>query len=91
MSRRDNRGTYERRNARARADGWTGYGQMRYWRSRWSEATVRRLAARCCHGDHELERAGSLLCRECNEKVNPIDRPREGKWQARLVKAAMNS
>ena len=46
----------ERRNERARAQGWTSYGQQRYWLARFridQAGTATRLADRICHGEHE--------------------------------------
>lgn len=86
------RDTLARRNTRAKAEGWSSYGQRRYWTARWSRQTAERLAAKVCHGHKEESRKGSIMCSECNSRVNPNTKSggerREGDWRARLVNAA---
>ena len=74
---------YERRNARARARGWSSYGQMRYWLPRFGvrpdgsvdkelqAETAIRLGRRICP-DHPRagNRTGSYLCKACDLLVN---------------------
>jgi len=97
MKTRDNRAVLHRRNELAQEQGWTSYGQRRYWTSRWSRETAERLAARCCDHEKEAERAGSIMCASCNEKVNPNIRStpgiarRRGDWRARLVRTALTT
>jgi hypothetical protein len=94
---RDSAAIFARRTAAAKARGWSSYGQRRYWESRWSPEVAKRLAELCCDGHKEDERAGSLLCRECNLEVNPNvkdksqpDAKPRGRtdWRARLVHLA---
>ena len=85
---RDNAGTLLRRNQRAQAQGWTGYGQQRYWQARLTDDEVRRLGVQI-GGEVELERAGSLLSRDANAIVNPPGGGRSpSSWQVRLLVAA---
>ncbi len=102
---RDSHRTYEARNARARAEGWKSYGQARYWRPQFASSptiTARRLARRIC-AVHEIERSGSLFCKEVDLIVNgegggrpsPLwvrlgVGPEGSKWEARLVRAAVD-
>ena len=79
---------FARRQARAREAGWSGYRQQRYWRARLTEAEVKRLAEQI-GGPVEPERAGSLMSREANAKVNPLGGGRDPRdWQVRLLIAA---
>ena len=92
---RDYAAEYRRRQERARRQGFRSYGQRRYVQtvrhhtadSQWAKD----LAEQCCRGRHETGRAGSLLCRHCNDVVNPRDVSRESYWQARLYAAAQAS
>lgn len=85
---RDNAGTLLRRNQRAKAQGWTGYGQQRYWQARLSDDLVRQLGVQI-GGEVELERAGSLLSNATNAVVNPRGGSRSpSSWQVRLLVAA---
>ena len=90
----------ERRNQRAREQGWSSYGQQRYWLARFrldQAGTATRLADRICHGEHEESRAGSYFCRRCDLLVNgdggryAPDGTRRGDWRARLVQVALHS
>lgn len=81
---------FQRRQARARARGWSGYRQERYWRARLSDTEVRRLAEQI-GGPVEPERAGSLMSNQANAIVNPkgVHRPDLGyDWRVRLLVAA---
>lgn len=84
---RDSSLVLQRRNERARAEGWTSYGQKRYWLiffDRDQAGTAKRLANQICgHNNRE----GSYMCTECNERVNPRTETRSGDWRARLVNA----
>lgn len=85
---RDNAGTLYRRDQRAKAQGWTGYGQKRYWQSRLTDDLVRRLGVQI-GGEVELERAGSLLSYAANDIVNGRGGSRfPSSWQVRLLVAA---
>lgn len=85
------------RNALARRKGWASYGEKRYYETRLGlrfygpktgrvpSAALQALAEACCRGQgHEEARAGSLLCEECNEAVNPRHVERSGPYQKRL-------
>lgn len=79
---------FARRQARARASGWSGYRQQRYWRSKLTDAEVKKLAEQI-GGPVELERAGSLMSLEANRIVNPKGVSRDPRdWQVRLLVAA---
>lgn len=79
---------FARRQERARAAGWSGYRQRRYWRAKLDDAEVRKLAEEI-GGPVEPERAGSLMSNQANAIVNPKDQTRvPGDWQVRLLKAA---
>lgn len=78
---------FQRRQARAKAGGWSGYRQQRYWRARMTDAYVRELAAEI-GGPVEPDRPNSLMSREANRIVNPPGEPRTGDWQVRLLRAA---
>lgn len=79
---------FERRQARARALGWSGYRQQRRWRAELTDARVRELAEEI-GGPVEPERQGSLMSLEANAKVNPRGGRRiPGDWQVRLLRAA---
>lgn len=85
---RDNQATLLRRNQRAQAQGWTGYGQQRYWQSRLTDDLVRQLGVQI-GGEVELERAGSLLSYAANDIVNGRNATRSpSSWQVRLLVAA---
>lgn len=90
------------RDARARAQGWRSYGQRRYWMAPsrlggddW-RSVAQELADRVCGGHLEEDRRGSIMCRGCNELVNPnsvVDpslpfRLEGSEWQGRLVQFA---
>lgn len=88
---------FQRRNERARAQGWASYGQQRYWLTLFEldqAGTAQRLADRICKGEHERSRSRSYLCRRCDLIVNgdgsryAPDGTRRGDWRARLVRAA---
>lgn len=79
---------FARRQARARAQGWSGYRQQRYWRARLTDEEVRRLAEEI-GGPVEPERKGSLMSKEANAIVNPIGVSRSPvDWRVRLLRAA---
>jgi hypothetical protein len=85
---RDYAAEYAARRARAKAGGWTGYGQRRYRLERLDDDEVRRLAEQI-GGPVEPERAGSLMSLEANRIVNPRDRDRlPADWRVRLLQAA---
>lgn len=85
---RDNAGTLYRRDQRAKAQGWTGYGQQRYWQARLTDDLVRQLGEQI-GGAVELERAGSLLSNAANVIVNARDGSRSpASWQVRLLVAS---
>ncbi len=85
---RDNSAVLTRRNERAKAQGWTGYGQQRYWQARLTDDLVRQLGVQI-GGEVELERAGSLLSRDANAIVNPANVARSpASWQVRLLVAS---
>lgn len=79
------------RNRRAREQGWSGYGQKRYWEPRLAandQALVRQLAEQI-GGEVEPERAGSLMSRKANGIVNAYPPPyRQWDWRVRLLVAA---
>lgn len=78
---------YQRRQARAKAQGWSGYRQQRYWRARLTDAEVRRLAEEI-GGPVEPHRTGSLMSLKANAIVNPRT-PRDPRdWRVRLLIAA---
>ena len=91
---RDNSGTYARRQVRAREEGWTGYGQKRYW-------TAAARQDQLIHEGNERyggedppgpPRAGSRMNEALNRAVNPRPLPGElgtrvGSWQWRLYVA----
>jgi hypothetical protein len=79
---------FARRQARARAQGWSGYRQQRRWRAELTDARVRELAEEI-GGPVEPERAGSLMSLEANRIVNPKGVTRDPRdWQVRLLIAA---
>lgn len=79
---------FERRQARARAQGWSGYRQQRRWRAELTDARVRELAEEI-GGPVEPERAGSLMSIEANAIVNPKGVTRDPRdWHVRLLIAA---
>jgi hypothetical protein len=79
---------FERRQARAKEQGWSGYRQQRRYRAELTDARVRELAAQI-GGPVEPERGGSLMSRKANRIVNPPDQSRRpGDWQLRLLRAA---
>jgi len=78
---------FQRRQARARAQGWTGYRQQRYWRARMTDAYVRELAEEI-GGPVEPWRPNSLMSRKADAIVNPHPGPRVGDWRVRLLHAA---
>jgi predicted aldo/keto reductase-like oxidoreductase len=79
---------FERRQARAKEQGWSGYRQQRRYRAELTDARVRELAAEI-GGPVEPERGGSLMSKKANAIVNPVDRARKpADWQVRLLKAA---
>lgn len=79
---------FQRRQARARAAGWTGYRQQRYWRARLTDAYVMELAEEI-GGPVEAHRQGSLMSVEANRIVNPREGSREpSDWRVRLLRAA---
>lgn len=85
---RDNHALYLRRDQQAKAQGWTGYAQKRYWVPRLTDAYVMELAEDI-GGAVEPERDGSLMSLEANAKVNPRDRSRvPSDWRVRLLVAA---
>ena len=79
---------YARRNARAKAQGWQGYGQKRYWAE---NGLAHQYARALCPEGPGESRPRSLLCQEHNDIVNPR-RPQQGArvgtWQERLRAAA---
>lgn len=92
----------ERRNERAQHLGWRSYGQRRYWMAKirlggdnW-RTVASRLADKICGGQHEHDRKGSIMCRRCNQLVNPNwitdpgapPRGENSEWQGRLVQFA---
>jgi hypothetical protein len=85
---RDYRREFARRQAKARARGWSGYHQERTWRPRLTDAYVRELAEEI-GGPVEPERQGSLMSIEANQIVNPKGVSRQpGDWRVRLLVAA---
>lgn len=78
---------FQRRQARARAQGWTGYRQQRFWRARMTDAYVMQLAEEI-GGPVEASRRGSLMSSKADRIVNPKDGPRYGDWRVRLLRAA---
>jgi hypothetical protein len=79
---------FARRQARARAQGWSGYRQQRRWRAELTDARVRELAEEI-GGPVEPERAGSLMSLEANRIVNPKGVTRDPRdWRVRLLTAA---
>jgi len=88
MPPRDYSREFARRQEKAKAQGWSGYRQQRYWRARLSDAYVRELAEEI-GGPVERERGGALMSRKANAIVNPRDQTRRpGDWQVRLLRAA---
>lgn len=79
---------YGRRDAQARARGWSGYPQYRKWDRYLTDARIREMAEEI-GGPVEPDREGSLMSREANAIVNPrgVDR-RPGDWRIRLLIAA---
>lgn len=76
------------RNRRAREQGWSSYGQKRYWERRLTDDYVRELAVQI-GGEVEPERAGSLMSRKANGIVNAYPPPyRQWDWRVRLLVAA---
>jgi hypothetical protein len=85
---RDYSTEFARRQARARALGWSGYRQQRTWRARMTDAYVRQLAEEI-GGPVEPERTGSLMSIEANQIVNPKGVTRDPRdWHVRLLIAA---
>jgi hypothetical protein len=85
---RDYSREFARRQERARALGWSGYRQRRYWAARMTDAYVRELAEEI-GGPVEPERKGALMSRKANAIVNPRDQTRRpGDWKIRLLVAA---
>jgi hypothetical protein len=79
---------YARRQARAQAQGWSGYRQQRNWRARMTDAYVRELAEEI-GGPVEPERSGSLMSNNANAIVNPKGVSRDPRdWHVRLLIAA---
>lgn len=79
---------FQRRQARAREQGWSGYRQQRFWRARLTDSYVRQLAEEI-GGPVEPERSGSLMSRKANAIVNPYPPPyRDWDWRVRLLKAS---
>lgn len=79
---------FQRRQARARAQGWTGYRQQRFWRARMTDAYVRELAEEI-GGPVEPHRTGSLMSVEANRIVNPHGVSRDPRdWRVRLLIAS---
>ncbi len=80
---------FARRQEKAKAQGWTGYRQQRYWRARLSDPNVVRELAEEIGGEVEPERQGSLMSLKANRIVNPRQASRiPGDWQLRLLVAA---
>jgi hypothetical protein len=86
-----------RRNARARADGWTSYAQSRRWLPRFEadqRGTAEYLAARLQRVPYDPNRPNSYFNSAVNRRINPniasdeAGAPRKGDWRARLVNAA---
>ena len=88
---RDIAGENRARDARYREQGWSGYGQYRYWSVRLKandQALVRQLAEQI-GGAVEPERAGSLMSKKANGIVNAYPPPyRQWDWRVRLLVAA---
>lgn len=79
---------FARRQERAKAQGWSGYRQQRYWRARMTDAYVKELAEEI-GGPVEPDRRGSLMSLEANAKVNPRGGSRiPGDWRVRLLRLA---
>jgi len=79
---------FGRRQARARAQGWSGYPQSRYWQRRLTDEYVRQLAEQI-GGPVEATRSGSLMSLAANAIVNTRDGARSPtSWQVRLLVAA---
>lgn len=88
MARQRNYATeFQRRQARARAQGWSGYRQQRYWRARMTDAYVRQLAEEI-GGPVEADRHGSLMSRAANAIINPREPRGPSDWRVRLLQAA---
>jgi hypothetical protein len=79
---------YQRRQARAKAMGWTGYRQRRYWTPKMTDAFVKHLAEKI-GGPVEPDRGDSLMSAKANRIVNPHNRDRRPlDWRVRLLRAA---
>lgn len=85
---RDYGSEFARRQQKAKAQGWAGYRQQRYWRERLTDDEVRRLAEEI-GGPVEPDRHGSLMSLEANRLVNPRGGSRiPGDWRVRLLRLA---
>jgi hypothetical protein len=86
---RDYGSEFARRQEKAKAQGWTGYRQQRYWRAYLSDDNHVRALAEEVGGPVEPERQGSLMSLKANRIVNPRQASRiPGDWQLRLLVAA---
>ena len=90
MARQRNYGSeFARRQERAKAQGWGGYRQQRYWRAYLADPNHVRELAEEIGGPVEPERQGSLMSLKANRIVNPRSASRiPGDWQLRLLVAA---
>ena len=86
---RNSRTTFDRRNARARSEGWSSYGQKRYWEHKMQDDAYVIELGEQVGGPVETERQGSLFSHETNRIVNPRGGSRiPSSWQVRLLRAA---
>jgi len=73
---------YQRRNAKAQAEGYASYGQKRHWQELHAKGVC--LGCRISMPPvTDEQRVRSKLCDICNDVADPRDRPRRYGWQRR--------